>query len=567
MADKLTQYLASVKTNFPFCVTEAWRLYPLPEPGDIQLDAAEWLQNGPNRRGILGWRGFSKTWLACLKADWNFLVNVNERQLLISAGKDSVKDSMRFARQWINALPFMRHLAPRHRSFGEVVQQDNLAAFDVGPAKWDRVPSMSIVGMTGQLPSRRATKILLDDVETNENSMTRDQRIRILDRVDQAECILTPDGEIVVLGTYHHEESTYHELRKRGYIFRAYPVIYPGPGENVPDLAPILQKRLDDGLAEPGDPVWPERFSRDWCIEKRSHVSPRTWAMQFMLRTDLCDAELYPLKLRDLIIYPCNRDKAPASLAWGTMTSRGPTTINDIPCTGFGADQFYGPAMVDEQWLPYAGCAAWLDPAAGGLDKMALAIVGQLRGYLHAKHVDGMKGGATNENLERIVQALRDHDARELWIEQNFGGEYIKPLIEPVIRRYACRAGENAAYPQGWGCATYTEHSSGMKESRIINVLAPIMQQHRLILDPKVAANVELTHQMTRIREERGALEHEDELESLAGACSRHKNLLHQDANAIGMNERERAQLAIVEKYRRKFAHLHHKNEPKWAET
>ena len=66
---------------------------------------------------------------------------------------------------------------------------------------------------------------------------------------------------------------------------------------------------------------------------------------------------------------------------------------------------------------------------------------------------------------------------------------------------------------------------------RIIDTLEPVMNQHRLIIDPKViqhdfdsvqhhppekAQRYMLTYQMTRVTKQRGALAHDDRLDALA---------------------------------------------------
>jgi hypothetical protein len=71
------------------------------------------------------------------------------------------------------------------------------------------------------------------------------------------------------------------------------------------------------------------------------------------------------------------------------------------------------------------------------------------------------------------------------------------------------------------------------KEARIIDTLEPVMNQHRLVIDPKViqkdydtvqhlppekAQRYMLVYQLTRITRQRGALAHDDRLDVLAMA-------------------------------------------------
>jgi len=71
------------------------------------------------------------------------------------------------------------------------------------------------------------------------------------------------------------------------------------------------------------------------------------------------------------------------------------------------------------------------------------------------------------------------------------------------------------------------------KEARIINVLEPLLNQHRLIFDREMLKNDvtyqdetdnnyihrKLVHQLTRITRDRGALKHDDRIDPLAMAC------------------------------------------------
>jgi hypothetical protein len=46
--------------NFLYIV---WKHLNLPDPTDIQYEIAEWMQNGPRRAVIQGFRGVGKSWI------------------------------------------------------------------------------------------------------------------------------------------------------------------------------------------------------------------------------------------------------------------------------------------------------------------------------------------------------------------------------------------------------------------------------------------------------------------------------------------------------------------------
>jgi hypothetical protein len=85
-------------------------------------------------------------------------------------------------------------------------------------------------------------------------------------------------------------------------------------------------------------------------------------------------------------------------------------------------------------------------------------------------------------------------------------------------------------------CTIEEIRHSSQKEKRIIDTLEPILNQHRLTVDRAIVDrdfydehkdvpaehrySYKLFHQLTRITKERGALLHDDRLESLAMAVS-----------------------------------------------
>jgi len=78
-------------------------------------------------------------------------------------------------------------------------------------------------------------------------------------------------------------------------------------------------------------------------------------------------------------------------------------------------------------------------------------------------------------------------------------------------------------------CTIEEYRSTGQKELRIIEDLEPVMNQHRLVIDSKVAMEdsklaeddpqYSFLYQLTHITKDRGALRHEDRLEVVSRAC------------------------------------------------
>ena len=543
----LKKYDHNLKASFPFFLKETLRLKPAPSFPNIhwvQMDMADWLQHGPPRRGIRGSRGFTKTWTTAAYCLWRLYRDpIREKIQLESAIPKNSHDTLIMMRFWIGHIPFLRHLTPRESTRKEK-WRDSSESLDVGPCIPEKAPSIDARGFLGALSGTRASLIIPDDVEQDNNTMTRAARVLLEKRAEEFEHIILEWGDICYLGTDHHEESLYEKLEGKGYTFRAWPIRYPTAAEagRIPGLAPRIVERLEKGINKPGDPLWPERWDREGIADAELR-SKHTFQMQRMLIRGLAAEEMYPLKLADLMVFDAmHRDIAPATMVWGKRDSNGSTAVEDIPSVGFGDDQFYRPILPDDRWLPYQGSKAYLDPAGRGKDEMAWAIVSQLHGTLFWKYVNGLQNGASLENLEKVVLSLKEHDARELWIETNFGGEFLIPLIEPIIRRHSVLPGTDEKFPKGWSCAVPHEgvHSSGMKEGRILDSLAPVMQGHRLAVSRQVASDQTTMYQMTRLKRERGCLEHDDRVEAAAGAVAQFKDFLHQDKFTVSEAEKRR---------------------------
>ena len=105
---------------------------------------------------------------------------------------------------------------------------------------------------------------------------------------------------------------------------------------------------------------------------------------------------------------------------------------------------------------------------------------------------------------------------------------------------------------------------SKQKELRIIDTLEPVLNQHRLIIDPKViekdwqsvqsyssekAPKYTLIHQMTRITRDRGALVHDDRLDALSMAVAYWVEQISADADRAIKDRREELLDITLEKF------------------
>ncbi len=477
----------------------------------------------PSRDRIIieGFRGVGKSWITAAFCIWLWLRNPNIRILVVSGSKSRADKFAQFVRRLIYEIPEFQHLKPVRG------QRDSVNAFDVGPSANHQAPSMTSLGITGQLTGNRADVIIGDDVETLNNSLTQTARDALRENVKEFESILTPGGRIVFLGTPQYEASLYNELRRRGYICRIWPARYPAPKQvdgYEGALAPIIWEALRNSERLAGQPTDPRRFNNDDLIKREASLGRSTFQLQFMLDTSLSDQERFPLKISDLILHPLAPEKGPISLAW----SAAPQYIADnIQSVGFAGDVWRRTMFPDEERIPYTGSVMAVDPAGRGGDETAYAVVKLLNGRLFLMAAGGLPGGYADANLQTLAMIAKYQSVNVIRPEANFGDGMFAQLLRPILAR---------VHP----CDIEETHSTTQKERRIIDTLEPVMNQHRLIVNEEVALNdyqmnrdrpeKQLFWQMTRITRERGCLGKDDRIDALASAVAYWVEAMGRDA-------------------------------------
>lgn len=422
--------------------------------------------------------------------------------------------------------------------------------FDVGPSSESMNPSCKSVGIYGQITGMRADIVVADDLETDQNCLTPVSRARLHEAVKEFDAILKPDGRIIYLGTPHTEESLYNELQQRGYVARIWPARYPTK-DLITAYGDRLSPRITDGTTEAteGKTTEPSRFS-DYDLDEREISHGRSgFAMQYMLDPNPSDRFLHPLRLSDLIVMDIAADVAPEKVVWASSPELG--WDSTVPMVGFSGDRYYRPMQVLGEWLPYSGSVMSLDPSGRGGDETGFAIVKHLNGFLYAPEVGGMQGGYEEGPLIKLAEIAKLNSVNKIIIEENFGDGMFAQLFKPILHR---------VYP----CAIEEVRHSKQKEMRIIDTLEPVMNRHRLIVDPMVIRKdftsvqcypperrkeFQLFYQMSRLTKDRGSLAHDDRLDALAIAVAYWVKAMAADEDLEINSRKEALQDAELERF------------------
>ena len=519
----------NLKSDFRYFLTAIWSHLKLPPPTRAQLCIAQYLQKGPKRLQIQAFRGVGKSWITAAFVLWTLYNDPDKKIMVVSASKDRADSFSIFCQRLVLEVPWLAHLKPKSDD-----QRWSRVSFDVGPAKPHQAPSVKSVGITGQLTGSRADVMILDDVEVPGNSMTELMREKLLQLCTEAESILTPkhDSRIMYLGTPQTTFTIYRKLAERNYRPFVWPARVPRKLDNYEGLlAPQLQDDIEGG-AEAWDVTDPDRFNDDDLIEREAAMGRSNFMLQFMLDTTLSDAEKFPLKMADLIVTSVNPTTAPESIVW---CSDPQNIIKEAPTVGLPGDYFYSPMQLQGQWDDYSETICSIDPSGRGSDETAATYISQRNGFLYVHEMRAYKDGYSDNTLLDILRGCRKYKVSKLLIETNFGDG----IVAELFKKHLVQTKQNIDVEE--------VRANVRKEDRIIDALEPVLNQHRLVIDrglidwdynsnkdapPEERLLYMLFYQFSRMCREKGAVKHDDRLDSLAQGVK-----YFTDAMAISANQ------------------------------
>jgi hypothetical protein len=165
--------------------------------------------------------------------------------------------------------------------------------------------------------------------------------------------------------------------------------------------------------------------------------------------------------------------------------------------------------------MPYTYRLLAVDPSGRGKDETGYCILYYLNGFIFLMKVGGLKSGYSDETLNELARLAKEWKVHEVVCEGNFGDGMFLKLLEPVLHK-------------AHKCVLTEVKSHGQKELRIIDVLEPVVTNHRLVVTPECIKEDFDTanrlneikyccmYQFTRITSDRGALLADDRLDGVS---------------------------------------------------
>lgn len=497
-----------LQNDFKYFLYFVWKFLDLPNPTPVQYDIADFLQRKDTRRMIQAYRGIGKTFITGAYVVWRLWKDPNENFLIVSATGKFAEEIAKFIKKILQQMPLVSHLDPA------LTTNNSILSFDVnGRTKVNKSPSIKVAGISGQITGSRATEIIVDDVEVEKNSRTQTMRDSIRSGIKEFSNIIVPGGKITYLGTPQTEDTIYKDLSSKGYNVRIWPARYPMI-EKVSGYKGCLAPWVEEEVTKKPDLQWKPINSKQHndndLTERELDNGKSNFLLQYMLDTELTDAERYPLKTSDLMVFNTPIDKAPISISWAS----GKQNEIDLPNVGFSGDRWYKPMYVDDIYKEFEGSVMSIDPSGRGSDETAYAIVKILHGFLYVTEVGGIQGGYEDTTLIKLATIAKENKVNAIVVETNFGDGMFEKLLGGILKR---------VYP----VKIEETRSTSQKELRIIDTLEPLMNRHKLIFNQQIIDNdlkqedtqKQLFYQMTRITKDKGSLKHDDRLDALSIAC------------------------------------------------
>jgi len=545
--------------NFPHFLAYVYPYLNFARPTPIQNRIANILGYYFNANMILeAGRGTGKSLIGSILQPWVAMRDPDEKTMIIGATAGRAYKISKFIRTLYDEVDLLKEISPSH------TEKSGTINYDIVGASISIEPSVSAVGVEAQIVGARSSFVLADDVEIPQNSATEEARAKIKTVIEELENLMIPEKEskVLMLGTPQSMESVYNKLPYNK-------IIIPSEVPEEQAITQIYEGWLDEWVllqGVTGDAVDQARFPEEE-LDKRK-FNPSLFKLQYMLDTSLADAEKYPLKTKDLIMYPLDSSGAPEVMKYA---SKKELICDELPNIGFTGDLMYEPFETMGEYAPFYNIQMHIDVSARGGDETAWVIVGLLNGRLHLLDWDGYIVGDSPETFTAIAMKAAEWEVNEVIPEGNYGGGMWTRAFAPYLQTLhpSCHLTEDYLV-------------KGRKEFRINNAIAPLIKQHKIIMNrdrakseiewvlanPGQRSKYSLLWQMTHFEfGVKDSIPHDDRLDALANAADYNQDGIGANQDDMLENARLRMIEKDIEEARQRLTRRHVANASKARES
>ena len=467
---------------------------------------------GKRDKIILSYRGVGKTRILTFLSLWFLSKYPSDHVVFIGAEREKGMEVGQAVRNMIDEHPIFTPIRPKRNGSDR--------SFNVrGHITDDRQPSFRAYGIRGQITGARAGLIIMDDCETSGSAEFVSAAVRlrkVLGEMFNVQSERKSHQAKVIFGTPHTTDSFYTAAPSthQSIILRVWPALYPDPSKCDPrylkSLDPTISKRIREDPAIVGTPT--DRLRED-LREKPGYPDGLDFRLQYQMDTYIKDLDTFPFRCSDLIIYNFS-NPVPSDLYWSNESSCKAA----YRCPGKAGDGFYHPRNLpkDQKFQRLDTIVAYVDPASGGIDELAVAIAGHAAGKIWVFDVQGFSSDVKATRLETVAELLKRHEVPKVIIESNHSEAFLELLRSKL-------------HALGHRCVVEGKHVHQSKGKRIYGALGDLFAQHRIVIhDNIIKADCQtvrwngksLFSQIANFNAfSDKSLKHDDRLDALAGVC------------------------------------------------
>lgn len=494
----------------------------LPEPTPMQRLFADILQKCPSRRLVmLAYRGFAKTTIVNIFLIWELWNDPKKQQAVWGQNKNFAAESVGQMLGWVQNIEILRSIAPLPN------QRQSTFGFDTPLHPFHaKGASVNALSLGGAITGSRADTLVVDDPETTQNGYTQQRRENLDRAMSEAPMVIKErTGRIIIPGTPHFDRSLYTRLKAKGYKIFIFPMTVP-PKEVADACWEHYPQQIRDFILNNPEGTIIDRFSPEE-VAMRMAEGKVTYERQCLLNLYRSSGTDRPLDITRIILYDANTRNFPASLEHAREPQYVAEEMSQYSCADIG-EKFYRAFNISTTLKTYDDKIVYVDPSGSGKDELVYAGCGAASGYFVLFKIEGLSGGVTRENIEKIIDHAISIKASAIYVESNMStsAEWIRAVMD---EKYAPRFGR-AQLPQ-----VIPVHNNANKEMRIIQTLDPIINTGRMVITPEAImsdfisasdkgvesyADYTLTAQISNFSP-RDKLPFDDRIDCLQGAAAR----------------------------------------------
>jgi hypothetical protein len=481
----------------------------LPAPTRMQLEIANYISNRENpHRLVWSPRGISKSLSSQIYVVWRLYRNPDEHILVLSKSGGRATSYTQFVQKLIGTLPATSNMKPRNN-----IERTSGSSFDVAGSMISDSPSVYASGVGNSITGMRASMLIIDDVEDHLTVQSMALQERVQHGVDEAHNLLmSGHDESITLATPHSQNSLYLNWLETGTHAFICSAEYPEDQDvYMGFLAPFIKERLDANPSLVGQAI-DERLNAEFLNQKRLKIGKSKFMLQYMADVSQADTLKHPLKLADFIVTDVSDEDAPLKIGYSSMPDN---MLFGVKHNGFKADRLYTPMYQSDERIEYQTKIMSIDPSGSGKDEHGISILYLSNTRIFIKKVTGLQGGYDPDTLTNIARMCEMYDINIVVTEDNYGDGAFARVFQPYLKAISPNTGMDGI------------KVSGQKEVRIIEIMEPMLNQHKLIIDKDALekdhqslTKYSFTFQMSHITREKDCLKHDDRLDSLANGVA-----------------------------------------------